>query len=126
MPSGTAPLNERDSGGYRLRRGKVKGVGISLDESKHFGARIFRQIRGTPMIRSIRARRCRRSSPALRHQSRPRRQAGELRHGGGRRGEGRGADGVTAAGGEFVRSDDFAEPRPLVHQPGVMTNLPTR
>jgi hypothetical protein len=55
LPSGTAPLNKRDGGGYRHCRGKVKGVSISTDESKHFGARAVLQIRVTAMIRHRRA-----------------------------------------------------------------------
>ena len=44
-------LGERDCGGYRHRRGKVKGVSISVDESKQFAARVFLQTHATPMIR---------------------------------------------------------------------------
>ncbi len=50
MPSGTAPFNEQDGGGYRHRRDKVKDVRVSDDVSKNFGARGFLKVRGTPMI----------------------------------------------------------------------------
>jgi len=49
-PRRTAPFQERDGGGYRHRRGKVKTVRISLVESKRFRTRMFVVVRGTPMI----------------------------------------------------------------------------
>jgi hypothetical protein len=45
-----ASFKERDGGGYRHRRGKVKGVGICADESERFTRRVFVKARGTPMI----------------------------------------------------------------------------
>jgi len=47
----TSLNNERGRDVYCHRHGKVKGVRIFADESKHFAARVFLQIRATPMIR---------------------------------------------------------------------------
>jgi len=40
-PRLAASFKSEIGGGYRLRRGEVKGVGISADESKAFDARTF-------------------------------------------------------------------------------------
>ena len=61
--------------------------------------------------------------PHRRHQSRPRRETGGLRHGGSRRRQGRGADGVAAAGSESLRGDHTPQPHALIHQPGVTSSL---
>jgi hypothetical protein len=50
MPSGTAPLNERDGSGYRHRHGEVKGIGIFADETTRFASCVWLETRGTRMI----------------------------------------------------------------------------
>ena len=49
----TSLNNERGGGVYCHCGGKVKAVGIFADESKHFAARVFVRVCGTPMILSI-------------------------------------------------------------------------
>ena len=51
-PPERRPLKSEIGRGYRHRRGKVKGVRISVDESKHFGVRVWLVARGTRMIRA--------------------------------------------------------------------------
>jgi hypothetical protein len=53
VPSGTAPSSKRDGGGYRHRRGEVKALGISVDESGRFARRVLLVGRSTPMIRIV-------------------------------------------------------------------------
>jgi hypothetical protein len=50
VPSLMASFKERDGGGYRHRRGEVKGVGIFADRSRCFALCFSRRERGTPMI----------------------------------------------------------------------------